>query len=58
MVAASIETKYSDLFKKIQEENAEVVSPGKLFLDKIIQVPFHVPPSTIKGKNQLVESII
>jgi hypothetical protein len=48
-VAASIENKYKDLFEKMRREDMAVVSPGMLFLDKIIQVPFHVP-QTIETK--------
>lgn len=56
-VAASIETKYKDIFEKIRQDNVDMVSPGRSFLDKIIQVPFQVPPSTKEGIIQLVNAI-
>jgi KAP family P-loop domain len=57
-VAASIENKYKDLFEKMRRENAAVVSPGRLFLDKIIQVPFNVPPTTQREITNLMSSIM
>ncbi len=57
-VAASIENKYKDLFEKIRRENTAVVSPGRLFLDKIIQVPFNVPPATEDEITELMSSIM
>lgn len=57
-VAASIENKYKDLFEKIRRENTAVVSPGRLFLDKIIQVPFNVPPTTEDEITELMSSIM
>ena len=55
-VAASIENKYKDLFEKIRRENTAVVSPARLFLDKIIQVPFNVPPTTKDEITDLMSS--
>ncbi len=52
-VIAGIETKYRDLFQRIQQETNSVVWPGRLFLDKIVQVPFHLPPSVGENKELL-----
>jgi len=57
-VVASIENKYKDLFEKMRQENIAVVSPGRLFLDKIIQVPFQVPQSTEPDITKLVADIM
>ncbi|MDD2755392.1 MAG: P-loop NTPase fold protein [Methanothrix sp.] len=57
-VVASIEIKYKALFKKIKEENMDVVSPGRLFLDKIVQINFHIPKTTMESLNELAISII
>lgn len=57
-VAASIENKYKDLFEKMRRENTAVVSPGRLFLDKIIQVPFYVPLATEDEITELIYSIM
>ena len=57
-VVASIETKYKDLFEKFQQETIGLVSPGRLFLDKIIQLPFNVPAPSRQRIIGLVESII
>jgi len=57
-VVASIEIKYKALFKKIKEENMEVVSPGRLFLDKIVQINFHIPKTTKESLNELAQAII
>jgi hypothetical protein len=56
-VTASIENKYNDLFQKIRDENVDTASPGRLFLEKIIQVPFQVPPSTDEGMGRFVKSL-
>ena len=56
-VIASIQTKYKDLFEQIRRERASITSVGRLFLDKIIQVPIHVPPSTEAGVEKLVRGI-
>jgi KAP family P-loop domain/TIR domain len=55
-VVASIETKYGEMFEKMRLENTGLVSPGRLFLDKIVQVPFHVPPKT-GGSERLLDSL-
>jgi hypothetical protein len=57
-VIASIETKYENLFKQIQRERPGIVSAGRLFLEKIIQVPIHVPSTTATGIDNLVQGII
>jgi hypothetical protein len=57
-VAASIENKYKELFEKMRRENTAVVSPGRLFLDKIIQVPFYVPLATEDEITKLISSIM
>jgi hypothetical protein len=56
-VIASIETKYEGLFKQMQRERTEIVSAGRFFLDKIIQVPLQIPPSIEKSIDRLVEGI-
>ena len=56
-VVASIEIKYKKLFNKIKSENAESVSPGRFFLDKIVQVSFHIPEVTEKSMKEMVSSI-
>lgn len=45
-VAKSIEVKYKDLFDRIKAENGGVVSLGRAFLEKIVQIPFTVPRAT------------
>jgi len=45
-VSKSIEVKYKDLFTRMKAENAGVVSLGRAFLEKIVQVPFTVPRAT------------
>ena len=57
-VIASIETKYDDLFSAVRRENVMIVSPGRLFLDKIIQIPFQVPRPTPSSIAMLVEEIL
>jgi hypothetical protein len=57
-VIASIETKYNDLFSAVRRENVMIVSPGRLFLDKIIQIPFQVPRPTSSSIATLVEEIL
>ncbi len=56
-VVASIETKYKDVFEKMKKEMPGMASPGRLFLDKIIQVPLSVPPPTEGAIERLVEAI-
>jgi hypothetical protein len=57
-VIASIESKYKELLTAVRRENNLIVSPGRKFLDKIIQVPFLVPRPTRKSINGLVEEIM
>ena len=57
-VIASIETKYNELFSAVRRENVMIVSPGRLFLDKIIQIPFQVPRPTSSSIATLVEEIL
>jgi hypothetical protein len=57
-VAASIEIKYKELMEKTKSESIGMVSPGMLFLDKIIQIPFKMPILTYKSMTALVEKII
>lgn len=56
-VVASVETKYKDLFERMHVSRAKVVSEGRFFLEKIIQVPLHVPPVTEDGITRLIEHI-
>lgn len=56
-VVASIEIKYQDLFKQMQEERIDMISGGRFFLDKIIQIPLHVPPATATSIQNLVKDI-
>jgi hypothetical protein len=57
-VIASIETRYCDVFEKIKQENSGLVSPGRIFLDKIIQIPFQVPPVTSDKVDRLINFLI
>jgi Cdc6-like AAA superfamily ATPase len=45
-VAASIEAKYKDVFDVMKKRNPNLNSPGRLFLDKIIQLPLRIPRPT------------
>lgn len=56
-VAASVEIKYQDLFSRIREENSGLLSPGHVFLEKFIQIPFKLPRPTRDDVYQLVDSI-
>jgi len=42
-VATSIEVKYKELAERMRQDAPDAASPGSLFLDKIVQVPFNVP---------------
>jgi hypothetical protein len=42
-VAASIEVKYKELTEKMRRDAPDIISPGMLFLDKIVQIPFNMP---------------
>jgi hypothetical protein len=57
-VARSIEVKYKDLFERMKAENTGVVSLGRLFLDKIVQIPFSVPRPTPDQIMRMVEDSI
>ncbi|MFL5801618.1 MAG: P-loop NTPase fold protein [Roseiflexaceae bacterium] len=57
-VVASIDTKYEKLFEKMRKETTGIASPGRFFLDKIIQVPFQMPSATEKHVDRLVASLI
>ncbi|MBI5294602.1 MAG: hypothetical protein HY869_03935 [Chloroflexi bacterium] len=57
-VARSIEVKYKDLFERMKTENTGVVSLGRLFLDKIVQIPFSVPRATPGQITKMVEDMI
>lgn len=57
-VAKSIEVKYKDLFDRIKAENAGVVSLGRAFLDKIVQIPFTVPRATPSQILNMVEDTL
>ena len=57
-VSVSIEAKYKELTEKIRKETPGVVSPGSLFLDKIIQIPLHVPRPEHKSIKKMVRAIM
>jgi len=57
-VAMSIEVKYKDLFERMKAENTGVVSLGRLFLDKIVQIPFSVPRPTPQQITSLVNDTL
>lgn len=57
-VIASVETKYQDLFQQMHKERPEIISFGRFFLDKIIQIPLHIPRSTETTIDNLVRGII
>ena len=57
-VARSIEVKYKDLFERMKTENAGVVSLGRAFLDKIVQIPFTVPRATSSQILKMVEDTL
>jgi hypothetical protein len=56
-VATSIEVKYKELSERIRRDAPDVLSPGSLFLDKIVQIPFNVPRPNKTYINALVTSI-
>ena len=58
VVAASIEVKYRDLADKLRREAPDILSPGNLFLEKIVQIPFQVPRPSSSAINKMVGSII
>jgi hypothetical protein len=57
-VARSIEVKYKDLFERMETENIGVVSLGRLFLEKIVQIPFSVPRATSLHITNLVNETL
>lgn len=57
-VAKSVEVKYKDLFERMKAENTGVVSLGRSFLDKIVQIPFSVPRATPQQITRMVEDAI
>jgi hypothetical protein len=57
-VVASIETKYETLFKKAQSESPDQPTLGRCFLEKIVQVPFAIPPVTDRSMSALVKQVI
>lgn len=57
IVAASIESKYVQLAEVLRQSSPDIVSFGKLFLDKIIQVPLNVPRANDKSSTLLVEEL-
>jgi hypothetical protein len=56
-VAISIEVKYKDLTERMRKDAPDSISPGVLFLDKIVQIPFNVPRPTKEFINILVTKI-
>jgi hypothetical protein len=56
-VAASIEARYKDLVERTRLEAGDTRPLGRIFLDKIIQVPLRVPPSTDSGIAALIDAI-
>ncbi len=57
-VAMSVEVKYKDLFERMKVENAGVVSLGKAFLEKIVQIPFFVPRPTAQQITNMVDDTL
>jgi hypothetical protein len=57
-VSKSVEVKYKDLFERMKAENTGVVSLGRSFLDKIVQIPFSVPRATPQQITRMVEDSI
>jgi hypothetical protein len=56
-VAASIEAKYKELVEKFHHDRPEVVSFGRTFLEKIIQISLTIPYADNKHISQLIESL-
>ncbi|MBP1703255.1 MAG: peptidase family protein [Chloroflexi bacterium] len=56
-VAASIWIKYKDVFGKMKEQDISLVAPERIFLDKIIQVPIHLPQPGEDYIGKLVEKV-
>jgi nucleoside phosphorylase len=57
-VARSIEVKYKDLFDRMRVESAGVISLGRAFLDKIVQIPFTVPRATPSQIQNMVKDTL
>jgi hypothetical protein len=58
VVAASIEMKYKDSLEKLKLDKSRGDSVGKLFLEKIVQIPFSVPEITKGTAAKLVSSLL
>lgn len=56
-VATSIEVKYKELAERMRNDSPDLLSPGSLFLDKIVQIPFNVPRPSPQRIEALVNSI-
>lgn len=56
-VATSIEVKYKELAERMRQDSPDLLSPGSLFLDKIVQIPFNVPRPNRERIDDLVTSI-
>ena len=56
-VAISIEVKYKELTERMRNDAPDDVSPGMLFLDKIVQIPFNVPRPNKAYMQALVRKI-
>jgi hypothetical protein len=56
-VATSIEVKYKELSERMRRDSPDLLSPGSLFLDKIVQIPFNVPRANRERIDALVTSI-
>jgi hypothetical protein len=57
-VVASVEAKYEKLFQKTQLELPDQPTLGRCFLQKIVQVPFAIPPVPDHCMSALVKHII
>ncbi len=56
-VSASIEAKYKELVEKIHRDRPEVVSFGRSFLEKIIQISLTIPYADSTHIDQLIMSL-
>lgn len=56
-VAISIEVKYKELTERMRKDAPDSISPGVLFLDKIVQIPFNVPRPNKEYIDALVKKI-
>jgi peptidoglycan hydrolase-like protein with peptidoglycan-binding domain len=57
-VIASIETKYDKMFQRLQQDGPTNPTLGRDFLEKIIQVPFAIPPISDKSMEPYLIDII